>query len=127
MFGRAKKNEEPPRCSFCYKPKNVVRKLIAGPNDYPRVYICDECVAVCVAILWDDPDQSKSRHGNAESDEIHPLVNHPMVSELLTAVERWVKSSGADSVDQSDELRRLATHLLMYPNERSHQHCPPSA
>lgn len=35
------------RCSFCNKPQDQVRKLIAGPN----VYICDECINLCSEIL----------------------------------------------------------------------------
>ena len=38
------------RCSFCKKPQNDVRKLIAGPS----VNICDECVTVCDDIIADD-------------------------------------------------------------------------
>lgn len=34
-------------CSFCQKSKNDVAKLIAGPG----VFICDECVGLCVEIL----------------------------------------------------------------------------
>lgn len=36
-------------CSFCGKPQTMVRKLIAGPE----VYICNECVELCVDILAD--------------------------------------------------------------------------
>src|SRR6202158_1701841 len=42
------------RCSFCHKSQEVVGKLISSPNDYPRAYICDECIAVCNSILEDD-------------------------------------------------------------------------
>lgn len=38
------------RCSFCQKDQNDVRKLIAGPS----VFICDECVGVCVDIIAND-------------------------------------------------------------------------
>ena len=41
------KDEKPLKCSFCGKPQNRVRKLIAGPG----VYICDECIGVCTSIL----------------------------------------------------------------------------
>jgi len=34
-------------CSFCQKSKDDVAKLIAGPG----VFICDECVGLCVEIL----------------------------------------------------------------------------
>jgi ATP-dependent Clp protease ATP-binding subunit ClpX len=42
------------RCSFCHKSQDVVGKLISSPNDYPRAYICDECINVCNSILEDD-------------------------------------------------------------------------
>jgi len=38
------------RCSFCNKGQPDVRKLIAGPT----VFICDECVDVCVDIILQD-------------------------------------------------------------------------
>ena len=38
------------RCSFCSKSQSEVRKLINGPH----VYICDECVEVCVEIVGDE-------------------------------------------------------------------------
>ena len=44
------KDEKPLKCSFCGKPQNRVRKLIAGPG----VYICDECIGVCTSILEDN-------------------------------------------------------------------------
>ena len=47
-------SEEILRCSFCHKSQDAVAKLISSPSDYPRAYICDECVAVCNSILEDD-------------------------------------------------------------------------
>jgi len=38
------------RCSFCNKSQNDVKKLIAGPN----VYICDECIEVCIEIIAEE-------------------------------------------------------------------------
>lgn len=35
------------KCSFCGKPQEVVKKIIAGPG----VYICDECIALCQDII----------------------------------------------------------------------------
>ncbi len=46
------------RCSFCHKTQEVVGKLISTPGDYPKAYICDECVAVCNSILEDDKPES---------------------------------------------------------------------
>ena len=41
-------------CSFCGKPRPKLRKLIAGPG----VYVCDECVALCVEILEEEIGES---------------------------------------------------------------------
>ncbi len=48
------------RCSFCHKSQDVVGKLISSPSDYPRTYICDECIAVCNSILKDDKSDQPS-------------------------------------------------------------------
>jgi len=45
------------RCSFCHKSQDVVGKLISSPSDYPRAYICDECIAVCNSIIEDDRNE----------------------------------------------------------------------
>ena len=39
-------------CSFCGKSQHEVRKLIAGPT----VFICDECVELCMDIVGDEED-----------------------------------------------------------------------
>ena len=61
MFGKkkAKPDSSSPEagvfhCSFCKKTQRQVRKLIAGP----KVYICDECVDICLTILSDDRKDS---------------------------------------------------------------------
>ena len=54
--------DETLRCSFCHKSQDAVAKLISSPSEYPRAYICDECVAVCNSILEDDEGEAQSRH-----------------------------------------------------------------
>src|SRR6202166_4370570 len=46
-------------CSFCGKSQHEVRKLIAGPT----VFICDECVELCMDIIREENKSSlvKSR------------------------------------------------------------------
>jgi len=46
--------EEVLRCSFCHKTQEQVEKLISSPSEYPRSYICNECVGVCQQILEDE-------------------------------------------------------------------------
>ena len=79
-------------CSFCRKSQDTVAKLISSPSDYPRAYICNECIAVCAAILEDDRDQAPSVSGMPVTDgEQHPLLAHRLASPLLAAVERWIR------------------------------------
>ncbi|MFI5268944.1 MAG: AAA family ATPase, partial [Chloroflexota bacterium] len=54
-------NAETLRCSFCHKSQDAVAKLISSPSEYPRAYICDECVAVCNSILEDDRAEPQAR------------------------------------------------------------------
>ena len=49
-MARKKGEGEALRCSFCNKNQRDVRKLIAGPT----VYICDECVDICLDIIAEE-------------------------------------------------------------------------
>ena len=55
-------------CSFCGKSQHEVRKLIAGPT----VFICDECVELCMDIIREENKTSmvKSREGVPTPQEI---------------------------------------------------------
>ena len=46
----AKFEDKQLRCSFCGKPQDQVRRLIAGPN----VYICNECIELCQDIIEEE-------------------------------------------------------------------------
>ena len=46
----SKNQERIVKCSFCGKPQEVVKKIIAGPG----VYICDECIALCQDIIEEE-------------------------------------------------------------------------
>ena len=61
------------RCSFCGKSQHEVRKLIAGPT----VYICNECVEVCLDIIAEDRvHEAKSRQQVlAKPPEIKAYIN----------------------------------------------------
>ncbi len=39
------------KCSFCGKPQDAVRKLIAGPDG---IFICDECISLCSEIIEEE-------------------------------------------------------------------------
>ena len=71
----AGKMDERIRCSFCNKPENHVRKLIAGPAG---AYICDECIEICMDIirdeLGDDPymDEDDGGEGSLHINLLKP-------------------------------------------------------
>ncbi|MBQ8660899.1 MAG: ATP-dependent Clp protease ATP-binding subunit ClpX [Alphaproteobacteria bacterium] len=48
-------------CSFCGKSQNEVKKLIAGRG----VYICDECIEVCINIVADEMAEETASAGSA--------------------------------------------------------------
>ena len=50
-------------CSFCGKNQNEVRKLIAGPT----VFICDECIELCMDIIREETKADASRSGKMAS------------------------------------------------------------
>ncbi len=50
----AGKNSDDIRCSFCNKPQDQVKKLIAGPAG---VFICDECVDICADIIEEEYEE----------------------------------------------------------------------
>lgn len=52
------------RCSFCGKPQNAVRRLIAGPEN--GVYICDECIGVCAEIVNEEIDADRKEKDGFE-------------------------------------------------------------
>ncbi|MFC6644118.1 ATP-dependent Clp protease ATP-binding subunit ClpX [Granulicella cerasi] len=65
--------EESLRCSFCHKSQDAVAKLISSPSDYPRAYICDECVAVCNSILEDDKTEQQPGAAPAHLPKPHEV------------------------------------------------------
>ena len=69
------------RCSFCHKSQDAVAKLISSPSDYPRAYICDECVAVCNSILEDDRTET---HAAAAPDHL------PKPQEVKAFLDQYV-------------------------------------
>jgi len=46
--GASRAESEKVICSFCSKSNNEVRKMVAGPKS---VFICDECVVLCLQIV----------------------------------------------------------------------------
>jgi ATP-dependent Clp protease ATP-binding subunit ClpX len=63
-------------CSFCGKSQHEVRKLIAGPT----VFICDECVELCMDIIKEENKSSLIKHQDGV----------PTPKEICTALDEYV-------------------------------------
>ena len=77
------------RCSFCHRDTEDVDRLISGPDD---VYICDECVALCVEIL-EEEKQSEGHEPGAESmtELLPPREIYERLGEYVIGQERAKK------------------------------------
>jgi ATP-dependent Clp protease ATP-binding subunit ClpX len=66
-------------CSFCGKSQHEVRKLIAGPT----VFICDECVELCMDIVGEENKSSlaKSRDGIPTPKEIRKVLDDYVIGQ----------------------------------------------
>ncbi len=81
--------DESLRCSFCHKSQDAVAKLISSPSDYPRAYICDECVAVCNSILEDD--RTEAQPGTAPSHLPKPQEVKAFLDEYVIGQDQTKK------------------------------------
>ena len=92
-------------CSFCGKSQHEVRKLIAGPT----VFICDECVELCMDIIREENKTTlvRSRDGVPTPTEINKVLNDYVIGQehakrvLSVAVHNHYKrlAHGAKSND----------------------------
>ena len=102
-------------CSFCHKSEDSVGKLISSPSDYPRAYICDECIAVCATVL-EDPRVPSVADAMVVTpgEETHPLLAHPEASSLFTVMVRWIRceSLGGNAAQEFAEFRSIAARMV---------------
>ena len=81
------------RCSFCGKSQNEVKKLIAGPT----VYICNECINICIEIISDDAQQ--------EAAAARPPLPKP--SEIKNFLDEYV-------IGQEETKKKLAVAVYQH-------------
>src|SRR5689334_23189427 len=103
-------------CSFCGKSQHEVRKLIAGPT----VFICDECVELCMDIIREENKSSlvKSRDGVPTPMEICAVLDDYLIGQdyakrvLSVAVHNHYKRLNHSSKNSDVELAKSNILLI---------------
>ena len=103
-------------CSFCGKSQHEVRKLIAGPT----VFICDECVELCMDIIREENKSSmvKSGEGIPTPQEILEVLDDYVIGQahakrvLSVAVHNHYKRLNHASKNQDVELAKSNIMLI---------------
>ncbi len=103
-------------CSFCGKSQHEVRKLIAGPT----VFICDECVELCMDIIREENKSSVSKSGEGvpSPQEILSVLDDYVIGQphakrvLSVAVHNHYKRLAHSSKNQDVELAKSNIMLI---------------
>ena len=115
MVTNSKDNKNTLYCSFCGKSQHEVRKLIAGPT----VFICDECVELCMDIIREETKASglKAEDGVPVPQEICDVLDDYVIGQshakrvLSVAVHNHYKRLN-NSV-KSDEIELSKSNILL--------------
>ena len=106
-------------CSFCGKSQHEVRKLIAGPT----VFICDECVELCMDIIKEENKESLVKHqeGVPSPQEICNVLDDYVIGQTYTkkvlsvAVHNHYKRLSHENKSHNDVELSKSNILLVGP------------
>ena len=106
-------------CSFCGKSQHEVRKLIAGPT----VFICDECVELCMDIIKEENKSSLVKHqdGVPSPKEICGVLDEYVIGQrfakeiLSVAVHNHYKRLNHETKNNKDVELSKSNILLVGP------------
>ena len=103
-------------CSFCRKSQHIVRKLVAGP----QVFICDECVELCMVIVREGSSsfylRSPDEYRKLATDDVRAAeaAGMPTDKALLAVGRTWLRLA-----EESEKANRPAAEAK--PNKPSTQ------
>lgn len=80
MSDNKENNGEVLYCSFCGKSQNEVKKLVAGRG----VYICDECIEVCINIVAEEIAEEAKANGVMSAEHL------PTPSKIKSFLDQYV-------------------------------------
>ncbi len=89
-----------PRCSFCGKTKDSVKKFISGPS----VYICNECISLCNEILAEEE----------EREAVSVVVPSMVPAEIKANLDQYV-------IGQEEAKRALSVAVYNHYKRVNHQ------
>ncbi|MDP2788221.1 MAG: ATP-dependent Clp protease ATP-binding subunit ClpX [Pseudomonadota bacterium] len=105
-------------CSFCGKSQHEVRKLIAGPS----VFICDECVDLCLDIIREDVSKEVDKEGGDRlptPQEISAVLDQYVIGQskakraLAVAVYNHYKRLRQPGGSKDDEVELAKSNILL--------------
>jgi len=104
-------------CSFCGKSQHEVRKLIAGPT----VFICDECVELCMDIIKEESKSnfSKNEEGVPTPKEIYSTLDEYVIGQkkakqiLSVAVHNHYKRLNYEGKNSKGEVELAKSNILL--------------
>ena len=85
----ANKDDHKMRCSFCGKTQDMVYKMISGPG----VCICDECVDLCMNIIYDGEDDPLAKTKRKRNEKNKPVIDPSTLlkpAELKAVLDKYV-------------------------------------
>lgn len=113
------------RCSFCNRTENMVNRLISGPEG---IYICDECVTICMDILEESERDENMSLSTLDTDGIKLLkpaqikrfldeyvIGQEEAKKVLSVAvyNHYKRVVRAKDMEEDDEVELQKSNILM--------------